>query len=271
MANKKKRSSKKSDPKANTNKKELTEKQKKFKKQTAAIVGFAIGVLLFFISILDLGSGWSAVRDCLFGMFGWCGFLIAPIIIYISVIAAFDRPGASVGLRTLGGVALVLLLCALTQSFSPVDITQTNFADTFKVLFTSGVELKSGGVAAVLIGWPLIKFCTKVGAMIILIILVFALILIITGTTLSDFLRKASKPVQKLQTEYKEFAEKRLISECHSKCHRYPVIKKWFLEKYPEVAQFGMPTVAEDTSDTQNSKVVPMPQKNEELDQVSSF
>ena len=47
----------------------------------------------------------------------------------------------------------------------------------------------------------------------------------------------------------KEFEEKLLISECHSKCHRYPVIKKWFLEKYPEVAQFGMPTVAEDTSE----------------------
>ncbi len=209
MANKKRRSSKKSESKANTNKKELTEKQQKFRKQTAAIVGFAVGVLLFFISILDLGSGWSAVRDCLFGMFGWCGFLVAPIIIYISVVAAFDRPGPSVALRTVGGVFLVFLLCALTQSFSPVDITQTNFADTFKVLFTSGVELKSGGVAAVLIGWPLIKLCTKVGATIILIILVFALILIITGTTLSDFLRKASKPVQKLQTEYKEFAEKR--------------------------------------------------------------
>ena len=209
MANKKRRSTKKSEPKAKTNKKELTEKQQKFRKQTSAIIAFAAGVLLFFISILDLGSGWSAVRDCLFGMFGWCGFLVAPIIIYISVVAAFDRPDVSVGLRTLGGIGLVLLLCALTQTFSPVDITQTNFADTFKVLFTSGVTFKSGGVAAVLIGWPLIKLCTKVGAMIILIILVFALILIITGTTLSDFLKKASKPVQKLQTEYKEFAEKR--------------------------------------------------------------
>lgn len=209
MANKKRRSSKKSDSKVKTNKKELTEKQQKFRKQTAAIVAFAFGVLLFFFSILDLGSGWSSIRNCLFGLFGWCGFLVAPIIIYISVVAAFDRPGASVGLRTLGGVALVLLLCALTQAFSPVDITQTNFADTFKVLFTSGVALKSGGVAAVILGWPLIKVFTKIGATIILIILVFALVLIITGTTLSDFLKKASKPVQKLQTEYKEFTEKR--------------------------------------------------------------
>ena len=38
----------------------------------------------------------------------------------------------------------------------------------------------------------------------------------------------------------KEFAEKRLISECHSMGRRYPAIKSWFLDKYPEVAKFGM-------------------------------
>ena len=62
----------------------------------------------------------------------------------------------------------------------------------------------------------------------------------------------------------KEFAEKRLISECHSKCHRYPVIKKWFLAKYPEIAEFGMPA-KEETADTQSDKIIPMPQNNTEM------
>ena len=38
-----------------------------------------------------------------------------------------------------------------------------------------------------------------------------------------------------------EFDEMILISQCHSKAFRYPVIKKWFLEKYPEIVEFGMP------------------------------
>ena len=33
-----------------------------------------------------------------------------------------------------------------------------------------------------------------------------------------------------------------LISKCHSQRLRYPTIKKWFLAKYPEVAEFGMPS-----------------------------
>lgn len=40
----------------------------------------------------------------------------------------------------------------------------------------------------------------------------------------------------------KEFDEMRLIAECHSK--RYPVIKQWFLQQYPEIAQFGMPDLS---------------------------
>ena len=42
-----------------------------------------------------------------------------------------------------------------------------------------------------------------------------------------------------------EFAEMQLISKCHSNVHRYPVIKKWFLAKYPDIAKFGMPDMDE--------------------------
>ena len=37
------------------------------------------------------------------------------------------------------------------------------------------------------------------------------------------------------------YDEKKLISECHSKSFRYPVIKSWFLERFPEIKTFGAP------------------------------
>lgn len=30
------------------------------------------------------------------------------------------------------------------------------------------------------------------------------------------------------------------ISRCHAQSRRYPVIKKWFLEKYAQVLEFGV-------------------------------
>lgn len=42
------------------------------------------------------------------------------------------------------------------------------------------------------------------------------------------------------KANFTEYNEMRLISECHSRAYRYPVIKSWFLEKYPEIAEYGM-------------------------------
>lgn len=53
---------------------------------------------------------------------------------------------------------------------------------------------------------------------------------------------KKYEPKETKEAVLKEFEDKLFISECHSKGRRYPAIKKWFLEKYPEVAKFGMPS-----------------------------
>ena len=37
-----------------------------------------------------------------------------------------------------------------------------------------------------------------------------------------------------------EFYNMRHIAECHKASYGYAVIKKWFLAKYPEIAEFGM-------------------------------
>ena len=39
------------------------------------------------------------------------------------------------------------------------------------------------------------------------------------------------------RSDRQEYDDMRLLSECHSK--RFPVIKQWFLKKYPEVAEYG--------------------------------
>ena len=40
--------------------------------------------------------------------------------------------------------------------------------------------------------------------------------------------------------DLKTYEEMKLISKCHSQAFRYPAIKGWFLERYPEIKQFGV-------------------------------
>ena len=52
-----------------------------------------------------------------------------------------------------------------------------------------------------------------------------------------------------------EFKEQKLISLCHSTSRRYPTIKKWFLAKYPEVMEFGIPDAAEENSSAEDNEL----------------
>ena len=58
----------------------------------------------------------------------------------------------------------------------------------------------------------------------------------------------------------KEFDELRLIAECHSK--RYPAIKQWFLQQYPEIAEFGMPNIPEEAASVATATTSTTPQGN---------
>lgn len=52
------------------------------------------------------------------------------------------------------------------------------------------------------------------------------------------------------------FEEMKLISKCHSKGKRYPAIKSWFLETYPEVAKFGCAADSESTEESTSDNVI---------------
>lgn len=57
-----------------------------------------------------------------------------------------------------------------------------------------------------------------------------------------DYIMKY-EPVETRRDVLTELDDMIFISKCHSKAKRYPVIKNWFLEKYPEILEFGMPTI----------------------------
>ena len=81
----------------------------------------------------------------------------------------------------------------------------------------------------------------------------------------------------KEETIMKEYKEMRLLAECHS--IRYPVIKKWFLAKFPEVAKFGVVEAegeetetpaqeSKETAEQKSGKVMDFPAPAEDLEKV---
>lgn len=62
----------------------------------------------------------------------------------------------------------------------------------------------------------------------------------LTYAYMKDYIR-THEPRETRRKKSDELEELILISQCHSKAFRYPAIKKWFLEQYPEIEEFGMP------------------------------
>ena len=62
---------------------------------------------------------------------------------------------------------------------------------------------------------------------------------------------------EKRRANLRKYAELRNIAECQGKSYRYPVIKNWFLDEYPEIVRFGVEedasTAVPDTGQTETS------------------
>lgn len=65
----------------------------------------------------------------------------------------------------------------------------------------------------------------------------------LTYDFMEDYIRNYA-PEKTRKADLDEFHQKLIISECHSKAFRYPTIKKWFLDKYPEVTSFVLTAAA---------------------------
>ena len=59
------------------------------------------------------------------------------------------------------------------------------------------------------------------------------------------------EPEETVKNVMGHFDELLLISQCHCKARRYPVIKSWFLEKYPEIEGFGKTKQTEENTATE--------------------
>ena len=63
------------------------------------------------------------------------------------------------------------------------------------------------------------------------------------------------------KAELEEFEDMIFISKCHSQAKRYPAIKNWFLDKYPEVKKFGITN--------EENKVTDLPATTQEFKKAS--
>ncbi len=207
-AKKKSTAAKKGSGRQTAAQKRRAEEQARSRRQLWAVILFAAGIFFLAVALIPGQGFWNWLHTFCFGLFGWCAYLIAPALIYIAVMAAMDKPIGALGHKVWQTFVLVALICGAAQIFAKTPIEGENFVEKAAYLYESGTKLKGGGLAAGLIGIPLLSF-GKTPAAVTIFLLIFTFLMLITGATLLDLIRSAYKPVKKIGETYVERVEGR--------------------------------------------------------------
>lgn len=160
--------------------------------------------ILFFFGILELlitfveGDGlWKWLHELNRGLFGVTVFLFAPMIIYVALMIASDVTHNKVIAKVVEVSVLMLLISGMAQIIQVGSVDGSSFWLKLVGLFNDGKQLRGGGLASALLGWPLLSLFKRVGAGIVIVLVAFTFIMLLTNVTLPQLLKAVSKPFVK--------------------------------------------------------------------------
>ena len=225
--------------------------------------------ILFFFGILELlitfveGDGlWKWLHELNRGLFGVTVFLFAPMIIYVALMIASDVTHNKVIAMVVEGSVLMLLISGMAQIIQVGSVDGSSFWLKLVGLFNDGKQLRGGGLASALLGWPLLSLFKRVGAGIVIVLVAFTFIMLLTNVTLPQLLKAVSKPFVK---SYEAVNEERIERAAQSP--KPPREKK-------EPRRNGRVDIAkfypDDGPDTAAEAFVPVAESEEATDKVDA-
>lgn len=205
--------------------------------------------ILFFFGILELlitfieGDGlWKWLHCFNRGMFGISVFLFAPMIIYVALMIASDFTHNRVIAKVVEGSVLMLLISGMAQILQIGSVDGSSFWLKLVGLYNDGVNLRGGGLASAVLGWPLLALFKKVGAAIIIILVAFTFVMLLTNVTLPQLLKALTKPFVKSYEAVNEDRIQRAAQPPKEKKEREPRrngrvdIAKYYPDDEPDTA-----------------------------------
>lgn len=172
-------------------------------RQLKSIIWFAVSILLFCIVFISGESFWNTIHNAMYGVFGFTVFYYPVLVLFLTVTYAFDKSDEPI-CRKIIELSFIVVISGIIVDIVVVAQKGVDFAAHLGQSFDSGLLLKSGGAFSCLLSHPMFLLFGKTGAIIILSLIAFVLLMIITGTTLVAFLKTLSKPVKKIENHAQE-------------------------------------------------------------------
>lgn len=163
-------------------------------KRVISVTMFASGILITLITLIHGSAGWSYMHDALWGICGWGVFFIPALMIYLSVLIGLEKSNEEITGKGMWGLAWLAIVSSAVQIFTVGSIPGRDLLTFITGLYADGVSFKGGGVVSLPLAGILFVVFGKMGARIVVILLIMVLTLIITGKSLPDCFELLKSP-----------------------------------------------------------------------------
>ncbi len=208
-----------------------------------SIILFALGVLIFLLTVIEGSSGWKMIHQVLRGLFGVSVFIVPVILIYTAVLIGMERSQRTVYGKAMWGTGLILLSSSVVQVIFEGLPQGDSFAQKCKYLYETGSDLEGGGMLSALVAWPLMKFFGVIGARIIVCVLLFIFIMLLSNLTLFQLFKFFTRPFKKMYHTMQDIREENQTLEAY---------EEWEYDEEQEALRLA-------NSQPESSDVVPDP------------
>ncbi len=182
------------------------------KRQLKSVIWFAVAIFFLCIVFIKGQNLWSWMHSTVFWLFGITAFFFPFLLGFIAFVYAMDKTNGSLATKCIQTGILLGLVGSVADVFAGYseNILKEGFFACLMEGGKMGTQLKSGGFIGALIGRPITMAFGKTGAAITLILLLFVILMITTGTTLISFFKTAGRSVKAISKQAEDAYQAKL-------------------------------------------------------------
>ncbi len=148
----------------------------------------------------------------LMGMFGTWAILWPILLIYVAVMTSSEKPIGHLRSKIILSVVIIIMACSASYIFSDIQLTEdTGYFSILGKLYQEGITSGGSGLSGGLLGYPFVSLMGGVGSKIAILLVLFASLMILTGTTLIQLFRTMAKPAKAVADNVNQVWERREV------------------------------------------------------------
>lgn len=171
-------------------------------KQIASLVGCFFALFMGAVVFIEAGSLWGMLRNLFFGLFGLTAFVLPFFIFFVSIVSAMGKDTRKYKQKVAESFVIFVLLVSFLHivNCEPELTYGEQLSEAYKVFKEydgTGMHYGYGVFGAVFGGLPLLMTAgNKLAAGVVVVLVLLALLMLFTGTTVLKLISSLRKPAE---------------------------------------------------------------------------